>query len=479
MSNENTSLKHAAQIAVTALGILLLGAVVFYKERIFFIDAPHIFFRVLNNHSLVLEMDRYGSFVTQMIPLIGSWFHVPFKLMLIAYSVSFNLFYFVVSVVLVYRYKQYALAILMALYYTLFVSDTYFWTNNEVHQGTAWLFLFFAIALDMAKRNVRLWVQAPVFAGLCFLAVFTHPLIMVSGLFLWVYFLLEQKEWHYNKWQTILYTFIFGAIIYYRYTQSAHHGYDGAKMENVLHIKSWKDVVGSFNTPMLYSFLKDCVTNYWSAMLLFVAGMAVLLRQKKYLLAVYVTVSIMAFIILMSHAFMGAYDRHLLFYMESEWMTLSLIIALPFVFYVLPLLKAKQAQWLLIVVFLIRLSYIGIAAPLFHKRVVFIQETINGMNRKGLDKIILVQKDSRMDDQLLMSWGLPAETMLASRLNGETPQRTLILIPENDLQKNNVGKDTMLSCFQKLGLSQINHDYFTFDTTHPYTILTYEQLYQP
>src|SRR6185369_12630014 len=142
---------------------------------------------------------RYGSFITQMVPYFAQKLHLPIKAILIGYSVSFNLFYLSVASLLVYRYKQYALGILMALYYFLFVTDSYFWTNNEIHQAVGWMFLFFGVTLNMGNKNVKMPVLLPVFSVLAFLAVFTHFVVIIPVVFLWVYFLIEKNNWPFSK----------------------------------------------------------------------------------------------------------------------------------------------------------------------------------------------------------------------------------------------------------------------------------------
>ena len=152
------TLKKAAGIALAALAILLTGAIVFFKERVLFADAAYILFNILNYHSFAIQEHRYGSFITQVVPFLGQKLHLPVKFLIIGYGVSFNLFYFTVAAVLVYRYRQYRLAILMAFYYFLLVSQSYFWINNEIQQAVAWMFLLFGATI-YTRVNVHLQVR--------------------------------------------------------------------------------------------------------------------------------------------------------------------------------------------------------------------------------------------------------------------------------------------------------------------------------
>src|SRR4051794_37162116 len=92
IKSEHKGLRAAAYVCVLIACALLLGAVYYYKERMLFIDAPHVFFRVVNDGRFHIEEHRYGSFITQLFPLIGAKLHLPLRPLLILYSASFYLF---------------------------------------------------------------------------------------------------------------------------------------------------------------------------------------------------------------------------------------------------------------------------------------------------------------------------------------------------------------------------------------------------
>lgn len=106
--------------------VLLLGAGWFSLERILFSDASYILFRVINLDRLQIQEHRYGSFITQGVPLLAARLHLPLKFIVVLYSLSFNLFYLAVALLLSYGFREFGLSVLMSFYYLLFVSDTYF-----------------------------------------------------------------------------------------------------------------------------------------------------------------------------------------------------------------------------------------------------------------------------------------------------------------------------------------------------------------
>src|SRR5690606_38236002 len=88
-------------------------------------------------------------------PLAGVWLKLPLTLIVLLYSASFNLFYLVSGIVL-FRLKQYHFLLLLAFYLTACATETFYWSNNEVHQGICWMLLTFGFlfyAVENGKSN--------------------------------------------------------------------------------------------------------------------------------------------------------------------------------------------------------------------------------------------------------------------------------------------------------------------------------------
>ena len=116
MNGYNSSEKYAAKIALLVLALLAIGAAVFYKLRMSFLDAPYIAFNIINTDALHIQEHRYGAFITQAVPLLAARMGLSVKAILVGYSLSFTLFYLLVALLLVYKFKEYGMAVLMACY---------------------------------------------------------------------------------------------------------------------------------------------------------------------------------------------------------------------------------------------------------------------------------------------------------------------------------------------------------------------------
>ena len=471
---EKRSLGAVAKTVPGLLAILLLGAIVYYKQRMLFIDAPHVFFRIVNDGRLQIEEHRIGSFITQMFPLIGSKIHIPFKLLLILYSASFYLFYLVVALLLVYKYRRYELAILLGLYFTVFVSETFFWPNNEVHQGITWLFLAFAISVTTVVKNRPFFISLLVFTGLFGLAVWTHPLVSIVAVYLWFFLWADKQYWPFSSVQSFVFTGILLALAGAKYYQGAHAGYDGSKIEVVAMFKAGK-LSSLFSSPQFQYFIKGCITNYWLFVVLFVSGLVAMIRQKRYLQLCWTVVVASGYLLLVCITFWDISSGR--FYLESEYMPLSIICCAPFVLYVLPILNKRMGVAIILIIFAVRISYIYNAGTPFTNRVAIMDNMINKMKEKNITKAFIPEPEPWIDSALIMNWGAPVESIFLSKLKGDDPQRTFVFVaPQLFPYTLNAGKDTLLLSWEKRTIKTINPHYFRFDTSSGYRVISYADL---
>lgn len=447
--------------------ILLIGSVYFCLERILFSDASYILFRIINLDSLQIQELRYGSFITQIFPLITSRLHLPLGAIVLLYSMSFNLFYLIIAFLLAYRFKEISMALLMGFYYVLFVSDTYFWTNNEVNQGIAWMFLFFGTLLWLDRRKASMALMFPVFTALAFLALFTHPLVAFPTLFLWLFFLVQKKFSFNGTWNIIfLITLVIICIARFLYSTGSDSHYDVDRLQTITNL-SLKRAIDAFTSPMAKEIFKRSGWNYWIIPLLFLAGLFTAFKQKWYKPIMLV----IGFSVCYFMAVCITFDDFTPFYTESELMPLSIIVSAPFVYYTLPRLNPKMAVWVVALIFLIRLSYIGKASEKWVERKEWIMATLQDMRKKNIKKAIIYENAANKKT-LIMNWGAPTESIIASALAKENPQLSFVVgSPENLKQRNTADSSQMISCFENYTNQSMNRRYFTFDSTKQYQIL--------
>ena len=475
--NESQGLRQSSRVALAALAVLLLIALIWFKEKVFFADASYVLFDIANYKNFDIQFNRYGSFITQLVPWVGFKLHLPLSALIIGYAISFHVFYLTVAAILVYRYKQYGLAILMALFYCLFVSDSFFWIS-EIPQGIGWMFLLFGTTLHSGYKNRSIgWVIIP-FLVLAFLALFTHFVIIMPVVFLWVYLISGKTSWPWSKRDTIVLSCLLAAVIGLKFfiALAGPASGDAPHLHGVTHV-SFKDIFLSFSTPVVAMFSSRCCSIYWVGILVFLAGIYALFSSGQKKLAAWVIISTIGYFIIMGLTY-GDEDEHLqLFHIESEWMSICIIIAAPFVFDFLPRRKPFIAVSLLAAVFLVRVVYIGNTLPAFRWRIHFQERVLGQMKKKGINKLAMYREYS-IGPKYKVDWAAGYESTLISAMNGGVPQRTFIFIDRDNNQAvlQKIADPKCVYLWDAISLARLNSDYFAFDTTHPYQVMTYDDL---
>jgi hypothetical protein len=450
-------------LLITLFIVLFIGSIIFAQERILFCDAPFILAEILNTGSLSIQEHRYGSFVTQLFPLLTGKAHVPLKDIILLYSISFNLFYLIVAAIILFRFKNIKLAVLMAFYYTLFVSDTYFWTNNELHQAVAWMFLLFGFIMDYKTRPYSFFIHLPVFVVLSFLSFFTHPLILLVLPFLWLFILFDRNLNPYHLRKGLLLSAILLIICAVKFYIMKQGGYDTEKLNGPTHI-SIKDVIGSFTSPMAKIISIKMLTQYFFIPLLFIAGIWGAWSAKKYKHLLLTAVFSLGYFVAVCLTF----NDFTPFYAESEWMPFTIITTLLFVYYVLPKIKPAMATALLSIIFMVRIGYIIHSSQKFTERKEWIFAMLDKMKAQGITKGYLYENE-HLNKLLLINWGAPVESLLASALKGDKPNRTFVTDTPEGIKNRMVtsGKD-MIYCFNTKKYTKLNPYYFQIDTISGY-----------
>lgn len=467
----NTTSRTVYYISFGVLLILLVAAGLLYKERMFFVDPCFMAFEILNRKSLVIAQHRYGAFITQIYPLIGGLLHLPLKAILILYSLSFYIFYTAVAYIVGFKWKQYGLGILLTFYFTLMVSDVYFWPNNEVHQGIGWmtLFLGFYFYRQLSTARPNGWHHFLLIL-LAAIAISSHLLVALPFGFLWLFLHLKYDSWTVSahRKQFLWYSAILLGLMIIKFLLSMGGWYDGQKLTGVRSL-SIATFFQAYTSGHSKSILNLMLQNYWLLFPVFLLGQWALLREKRYLQSALVISWALIYYALVCITFPREFGRELRFYMESEWMAFSLIIATPFVYYFLAAAKkAKLIIGFVAFIFLVRLVYIHDAYLFFHERYQQLEKLTLDLSSKGQDKV-LIQRNKELEQTFIMDWGLPVESLMLSKMKGIKQPVSFKLVDENFIPSTAV--DSFYAPFKLIPVSDLNSNYFQPNKTGNYILL--------
>ncbi len=436
-----------------------------------FVDPAFISFEIINSGNFVFSEMRYGAFITQIFPLIASKLGLPLKIVLILYSASFYLIFLSVIYISGQVLKQYKLAIIFSFYLILMVTDVYFWPNNEIHQAVGWMMLFLGLYnwAELKKKQGEVLIHVLMVTFL-FFATISHLLIILPLGFLWIFKMLENWE-GYKKIPRLvhIYSCIIIGFVGFRYWLSHSSWYDGAKLKGVKNVTS-NSLFSALQNDQAQSITHLAFTKYWVLLIIFIVGQILLLYKRKFILSSFTLISALAYFLLVTLTHSTEINGSNLFYFESQWMCWSIILSAPFVFYVFNSIKdTKIIVAVFVFIFLSKAPSLYTSSIKFQKRVDFLESIVADSQSQNKTKSYLKSDkylELNLESELLMTWGLPVESLLLSSMDSNTPTTTVKLF-EKDKQVS-IATDSVYTAFKFVHIDKLNSRYFILDKTSVY-----------
>ncbi len=468
------SYKKPYYISLIYLIVLFIGSFVFYKERMLFIDPAFITFEIINNKTFIIGQSRYGAFVTQMFPLLSVYFGAPLRVILILYSISFYLFFLIVAYISGRILKQEVLAILFVFYLCFLVSDVYFWPNNEIHQSVAWMILFLSLynySIEENRNGNKLFHI--ILIPLLFLSLITHLLILIPLTFLWFYNFMDRQSAHGFGNKRPFYCFLFYTLLLLifaglRLYLSYDSWYDGVKLEGVKNV-TFANIVKALSNDQSISIFKLLFTKYLLLIIVFFIGMLTILKRKKLSLALLTISFTIGYYMLVVLTYSEKITDLNLFYFESQWMGLSLIVCTPFLFETMKYIKKSNiALALFVLIYLLKIPHLSTSLEKFKMRLTHLEANVEEAKSQQIQKGILIDSDD-LKEKFLVNWGVPIESTLLSSLNSKKAPTTIKII--NSGSHYSTSTDSFYTAFEFVPISKLNSKYFEFSNETRYEVL--------
>jgi hypothetical protein len=399
--------------------MLFLFAIIFYKERTIFSDPAFFIFSIVRDGIFVTPHFRYGTILTQIFPVLGIKLSLSLNTILLIFSASFIVYYFICYLLCGIVFKNYKVALALLIAQVLFSCHSFYWEESELPLGLAYLSVCFAYISGQPKGKMKPLSIMLLTAAMLF-GCFFHTLIAIPAMYVFAYFIFKKDEGLNKKlFYYAIAIFIIGVIIVWlffrdEYDKSAMGGirnfdylfphYLGIKLNRVF-LRNWFDIY------------------YWIPLCCF-AIVSVFVYKKQWLQFIAFCGFVIGYLLLINVCYANANPQP--FYIENQYLPLGLIIAIPFVFEVLPLLDRKRLAYVVVIsIFITGAARIYLTHKPYTARLNWERRFLKENAGK---KLLLPQKLVPMDT-LMMVWGTPYEFWLLSTT--ETGKTASILISEN------------------------------------------------
>lgn len=453
-------MKLSKYLGVCVYAILLILAILFYKERTIFMDASFICFSVIKDGALAIQDFRFGSAITQIFPLISSQLGLPLQAVLLSYSIGFIIFYATIYCVIKYWFKNEMLSLVLLLFNLLMVSQTFYWIQSEQIQGTALLLFYFALQFKNPIEYRYPEINISISYLLLFTVAFIHPILVVQFIFisLFLFFSNKDNSEFRRKNQIISRVFFYIFILAIKMVFFKNQ-YDSGAINNM------KNFISLFPNYISIAsnknFIYYLITDYYLAAILLVLISVYYYRKAEWIKLSLMNIFFFGFLLIVNVSYKDGADK---FYIESHYLSLSIFIIIPFVFDYLPTLEMKKVHYLISSIILIRLVYIFFNHIPFTDRLNWEREFL----MKNDHKKIIKWDNNVPKDTLFMTWATPYEFWLLSTIEKKETRSIVFLDHENELDWALSKNKSFVTKWGVFDYNQLPKKYFILNDTTPY-----------
>lgn len=437
---------------------LLILSILFYKERILFLDPAFQLSYMIRDGGFAIQVNRFVAIVTKIFPFIALKLSLPVTYVVLIYSMSFVIVNFIIFLLILRGLKNAKWALFLLLFNILMISHTFYWPAIELNQGIAVMILLFALIDKNSVLNYKL--NLLVLVILVPTVIFSHPLIVIPFVFLSAFmYLFKRENLNIHNFYIVIILALVSFIINKLFFRNWYDDMNMSRLTNFIdYFPNYFDIKSNRD------FLKYVLSDYIVSFVLFISISVYYFYKKQILKLIFIWVFTICYIFLVNISFPEGVDH---FFAESKYILLSIFIITPLVFDFYDMLRVKYLFGILIVVIIIRLFHIVEVHDLYSARLDMLRNILKKTENFKNKKLILYEDDFP-DDTLIMSWASAYEFWLLSAM--KPGQQRSILIDENPdrfdslLNKN----DVFLEEWRVYKYDLFPKEYFEFNDTSTY-----------
>ncbi len=438
-----------------------------YAVRGTLTDNSGFLFHLINNESFFTPAHRFSSAFVQLIPLLFIYLHSSLELIMLTYSASFAIIYYLIFIICTHALRNNSAGWLLILVLSAGVCDYFFWPQCELQQGLAVLILFGALLPRISTKNTAVFILINLCFGILF--SFFHLLLIFPLLYIVGYELLSDKTRR-SIYYLIPVAFCF-IPFFLKPILFPLTGYEAGKVPGVSQI-----IEGFLHFSSLEStrqWARTITRDSLPTLVLLVFSLVLLWRSKKNLLAVFVAFSFIAFLVIIN---VSNPEGNSPFYNATYYMVLAFIasyaVTKEFI-----MGNYSVSNWILIS-FIMILFFRNIDEKNWYygNRYKSEKALVSYLKKYPTQKFIM-NENRFVWNHINFPWATAYETLMISALEG--PEKTVTVyvnFPKDDNFISQIHSDEVVfNPWERLKANELNQRYFQLKDS-AYLVLGNEEI---
>lgn len=429
-----------AWLGILVFAILGIASIVYYRERVIYVDSAYYVFNMFNKGLPTAEHNRYALYLYQFIPWIFFKFGAPITLVLKLYSICHILLH-ALALFFILRLKKYKIALLLIVMQIIAYRECFFLAVNE----TALVISASLVLYALLQRHLEKPFSKPAFLIYTFLcvsvALLAHPMAMIVLPFVvLMHGLQTKKNFLKHEALSVFISFLLAFII--KKSVSEASGYEddlfnqlnsiGQIFANFSEVYSFKFFYGEFKLQSYFFKV------YIMPLLLIPVIIGIHIRYKYYLELLAYLISMMGLWLLIIVLFNRG-DGNI--FMEKNYTPWVMVSLFPLLYLPIERIKYNIGIVSVITISILAYSFYGVyeVTPMYEKRLYLMDRLITEKNPSKANKL-LIQDSTVNHDEWLGIWALPYETILLSKVKG-MPSTTAKIYNNEDRINKELNRD--------------------------------------
>jgi hypothetical protein len=363
--------------------------------------------------------------INQLLPLVCIKLGLPLRYIVIAYSLSFVLIYYLCYVIAVYGFKSVAGGLSIA-FVPIVIRLAFGHSISEAWLGVVYSGVFYALLSNYQRWNkkgkVIIFVYYFLMVLLILINYFIHPLSFFTVGFAIGFNFLHQRNFKSPH------LYIAGMIVIMLYTYQFLFPGDDHNQGFFEGIKNADQYFPRlFQLPLINYFRHAFWTTYFYAICLLVITIILYIKEKKFSILFFVVGFILLYIIIACLAFYAP-DSHTS--MESRFIPILFFIMIPLVERIRNGRRKGSMVYLLAIALIC--SYVSLVKMVtkFHTPRIALYEYVLKETKKYPTRKFCIRLPTNRY-HVVNSWGSAAETLLLSSMNGREHSTTILFYDDN------------------------------------------------
>ncbi|MEM9546489.1 MAG: hypothetical protein AAGA77_10990 [Bacteroidota bacterium] len=420
----------------------------FYQERLLIIDASYYTYNILHEGDFFIPHYRYINYFNQWLPLLLMKMGVGLKGVLIGYSMSFILFYYIIFTIVAHVFKNHKAALFMVLTLVLSCRFKHFMAVTETTNTLALSFLFVGwVTREQYMKEMHKRKELIIALVMVLLLLVGHPIIFLPLMSFMAFYLVFNNQLT-NKYAWLTFGFVLLAF-FLRYKVMPSSGYEQNKMAA---FEKTSEILPDFFNNWTYNHLKDYTMKHFKwGYYFYILVLIALLYMKRFLSALVSVVTLCCFVVVVVIIYYKGESINML---ESYYTFFGYFWGFT-ALAVFSKLKAPNYVRFAPVAIILLISFrsLFLHGGFFTERLEYLYSLTEEAAENGTGKTLYPKKHLEWN-RVIVPWSVSFTTLIYSTLKDPEDSRTVYLYEQKELDKKIDEEDETLFLGATFNLKQ-------------------------